>query len=40
LVAAARFHKEYQPLTPAQVQQLQQHDWPGNVRELRNMAER
>ncbi|MFC4654442.1 sigma-54-dependent transcriptional regulator [Rheinheimera marina] len=39
-VAAARFHKEYQPLSIQQIQQLQQHQWPGNVRELRNMAER
>ena len=39
-VAAARFHKEYQPLTLEQRARLQQHDWPGNVRELRNVAER
>ncbi len=39
-VAAARFHKAYQPLTGAQLDQLRAHHWPGNVRELRNMAER
>lgn len=39
-IAAARFHKEYLPLSANQLLQLQQHDWPGNVRELRNLAER
>lgn len=39
-VAAARFHKEYIPLSARQLDQLRAHAWPGNVRELRNTAER
>ncbi|MDX3775121.1 sigma-54 dependent transcriptional regulator [Chromatiaceae bacterium AAb-1] len=39
-IAAARFHKEYRPLSVVLLQKLTTHDWPGNVRELRNLAER
>jgi two-component system repressor protein LuxO len=32
--------KQFDPLTPAQVVQLEGHNWPGNVRELQNVMRR
>ncbi|OBT13699.1 C4-dicarboxylate ABC transporter [Vibrio sp. UCD-FRSSP16_10] len=40
LVAASRYAKTQQALSPHDLSLLLNHDWPGNVRELRNMAER
>lgn len=39
-IAATRFHKPMQPISPELEAQLLAQDWPGNVRELRNHAER
>ncbi|PAX99582.1 DNA-binding response regulator [Pseudoalteromonas sp. HM-SA03] len=39
-IAATRFHKPMQPVSPELEAQLLAQDWPGNVRELRNHAER
>ncbi|WP_010605316.1 sigma-54-dependent transcriptional regulator [Pseudoalteromonas maricaloris] len=39
-IAATRFHKPMQPISPELEAQLLSQDWPGNVRELRNHAER
>ncbi|MCF4175787.1 sigma-54-dependent transcriptional regulator [Vibrio sp. McD22-P3] len=40
LVAASRYGKTANAITPHELSQLIGHDWPGNVRELRNCAER
>ncbi|GAL19938.1 two component sigma-54 Specific central transcriptional regulator of acidic amino acid uptake [Vibrio maritimus] len=40
LVAASRYGKTANALSPQELSQLISHDWPGNVRELRNCAER
>jgi len=39
-IAATRFHKTFEPITPEQALLLREKPWPGNVRELRNHAER
>lgn len=39
-IAATRFHKPMQPISPELESQLLAQPWPGNVRELRNHAER
>lgn len=39
-IAATRFHKTFEPITPEQALLLREKLWPGNVRELRNHAER
>lgn len=38
--AAARFHRDAPPITPAIARHLAEHSWPGNVRELGHYAER
>lgn len=39
-IAANRFHRTFEPLSPGLMHKLREYNWPGNVRELRNVAER
>jgi transcriptional regulator with GAF, ATPase, and Fis domain len=37
---AQRHHREFDPISPAVMAELEAYDWPGNVRELENVIER
>lgn len=37
---AQRHHREFDPISPAEMAELEAYDWPGNVRELENVIER
>jgi two-component system response regulator HydG len=39
-LAAERYHKEIEGITPEAQQVLMSYSWPGNVRQLRNVIER
>jgi len=39
-LAAKRYNRQAEPLTPADITALMAHPWPGNVRELKNIAQR
>ncbi|WP_228721414.1 MULTISPECIES: sigma-54-dependent transcriptional regulator [Desulfosediminicola] len=39
-LAAKRYNRGIDPLTPADITALMAHSWPGNVRELKNIAQR